>query len=161
MTKKEISAMFDNFIQAHNPDEFQSLYNAVYSFWRGVYQTGSGLVNKNTHSSFNYRVGRWWWADKHPLSEGSVLSSMDTGYVTHKYINIHACYVEGQEKRWWNNCVSKPDVVDILFDLSFKYNIIGVEQKPGNLRVWVKESEDHQTNITGEVIEKIAKCLEF
>jgi hypothetical protein len=48
-----------------------------------------------------------------------------------------------------------------MFDLSFKYNIIGVEQKPGRLEMWLKESEDHQSNITGEVVEKIAKCLEY
>ena len=55
-----------------------------------------------------------------------------------------------------------PDwAVEKLADWSFKYNIVKIEQQPGSLRVFFKESEDYQSNITGEVIERIMKCLEF
>lgn len=157
MTKKEISTAFDIFIKAHNPDEFKSLYNAVHSFWGDL----QGFVHRYSYANFNHKVARWWWAGKRPMSECSVLSSMDTEYVTHEYINIHACRYECSKPSWWNNCFTKSNVIDVMFDLSFKYNIIGVAQKPGDLRIWIKESEDHQTNITGEVIDKIVKCLEY
>ena len=161
MTKKEISAAFDIFIKEHTPDEFKTYYNAVSSFWDRLYQCSNKSLRESSYSISYHKVVRWWWFGKQPLSESTILSSMNTDYVTYGDVNIHACHNECSKASWWNNCFTKSNVIDVMFDLSFKYNIIGVEQKPGDLRIWIKESEDHQTNITGEVIEKIAKCLEF
>lgn len=163
MTKKEISVKLKQFIKAHKPDEFKTLDNAVDSFWdeQNEFVNGKTIVRGNTFVNSNKEVARWWWGGKSPLSESDILSSMDTKYVTHKHINIHACRYECSKAIGWNNRFDKSEAIGVLFDLSFMYNIIGVEQKPGDLRIWVRESEDHQTNISGEVVEKIAKCLEF
>ena len=167
MTKKQLKDKLDMFIKAHKPDEFKSPRLAISSFWdiaNPIDITNPlklEIVNKQTHSIFNSKVDQWWWSDKSPLSESDILSTMDTKYVTGEYITIHACRYECSKEDWWTNCFCKSNVIDGLFDLSFKYNIVGVAQGPGDLRVWIKESEDHQTNISGEVVEKIAKCLEF
>ena len=161
MTKKEISTAFDIFIKAHTPDEFNTYYNAVSSFWDRLCQGGNKFLRQSSYSVFYHKVVRWWWTGKQPMSESSVLSSMDAEYVTHEHIIIHGCRCEYSEANWWNNCFNKSNVVDVMFDLSFKYNIIGVHQRTGIFEMWLKESPDHQSNITCEVIEKIAKCLEF
>ena len=160
MTKKEIAVKLEKFIKAHKPDEFKTPRLATSSFWDIVNPINISnrlkpdFVNEQTLNTFDNKVSRWWQSGKSPMSEFDILSSMDTKYVTHNYVQINI----GR-----NECsgATNSNVVEKMFDLSFKYNIVGVEHRPGIFRVWVRESEDHQTNISWEVVEKIAKCLEF
>lgn len=157
MTKKEIFAAFDIFINAHKPDEFKTLRTAQNQMWD--YAT-SGVpmsrrkVKSYTKWVFDIRLSEWWFNGAKPWTEKDILDGLDTGKVTYKWISWSS------EIGKAGGCPSE-EVIERLAEWSFKYNIIGVEQKPGDLRIWIKESEDHQSNITGEVIEKIAKCLEF
>lgn len=157
MNKKEISTAFDIFINAHKPDEFKTLRTAQNQMWD--YAT-SGVpmsrrkVKSYTKWVFDIRLSEWWFNGAKPWTEKDILDGLDTGKVTYKWISWSS------EIGKAGGCPSE-EVIERLAEWSFKYNIIGVEQKPGDLRIWIKESEDHQSNITGEVIEKIAKCLEF
>lgn len=157
MNKKEISVKLGQFIKAHKPDEFKTLKTAQNQMWD--YAT-SGVpmsrmkVKSYTKWVFDIQLYKWWFNGAKPWTEKDILDSLDTGKVTYKWIS-------------WSSAVGKlggcpaEEVIERLAEWSFKYNIVGLEQKPGDLRIWIKESEDHQTNISGEVVEKIAKCLEY
>ena len=157
MTKKEISTAFDIFIKAHKPDEFKSPNTARYQMWDYV-RSGVPRRRRNVMTYTKYvveiQLSKWWFNGAKPWTEKDILDSLDTGKVTHGWIGWSS------EIGKLGGCPSE-EVIERLAEWSFKFNIVGVEQKPGDLRIWIKESPDHQTNITGEVIEKIAKCLEF
>lgn len=157
MTEKEIAVKLKQFIKAHKPDEFKTLMTARIQMWD--YAKSDVPVSKRKVASYTKYVTeiqlyKWWFNGAKPWTEKAILDSLDTGKVTHKWIGWSS------EVGKLGGCPSE-EVIERLADWSFKYNIVGVEQKPGDLRIWIKESEDHQTNITGEVVEKIAKCLEF
>ena len=149
MTKKQLKDKLDMFIKEHSPDEFDTTFSLVGFFLKHQPRLNGGQLYKLIDA-----IKGWWWAGKSPMSESAILPSMDTKYVTHEFVQIHAC----SGANWG---VTKYNVFEKMFDLSFKYNIVAVKQKPGEFDIWLKESEDHQTNISGEVVEKIAKCLEF
>lgn len=157
MTKKEISAKYELFIKNHSAEDFNTFHKARCQMWDYV---ESGVPEKRrrvttyTKYAVDIQISNWWRNGAQPWTEKDILEGLDTRKVTHRWIG-------------WSNGKGKSggfyyeEAIELLADWSFKYNIIGVEQKPGELRIWIKESQDHQTNITGEVIEKIAKCLEF
>lgn len=157
MTQKEITAKYELFIKNHRAEDFKSLVDARCQMWDYV---GSGVPTRRrrvmsyTKYVMEIQLSKWWFNGAKPWTEKDILDSLDTGKVTHKWIG-------------WSSEIGKlgglpsEEVIERFAEWSFKYNIVGVEQKPGDLRVWIKESTDHQTNITGEVIAKIVKCLEF
>lgn len=157
MTKKEIAAKYGLFIKNHRAEDFKTLKSARSQMWEYV---GSGVPTRKrkvmsyTKFAMDIKLSNWWFNGAKPWTEKDILDGLDTRKVTHQYI----CWTSEIGKL--GECHSE-EVIERLAEWSFKYNIIGVEQKPGDLRVWIKESTDHQTNITGEVIAKIAKCLEF
>ena len=161
MTKKEISAEFDIFIKEHTPDEFK--FPSSISFLdivEGKCAT-KRHINKHTWLNMEYTVNNWWMNGKSPMIESEILEYLDIEYVTHGSVIVHGWYGKRQDTGLLFNDLSLSNVFENMFDMSFKYNVIGVRQKPGRLEIWVKETKDHQSNITCEVIEKIAKCLEF
>ena len=85
------------------------------------------------------------------------MTHLDPNMVTHREIPFRMRKQDGT----YNGALWPDLAVEKLADWSFKYNIVKIEQQPGSLRVFFKESEDYQSNITGEVIERIMKCLEF
>ena len=159
MTKKEISTMFDIFIKAHKPDEFKSPDEM--SFWDDLYikiaRSRARRPSQSTIFNMRYTTCEWWMNGKSPMLESEIIETLDIQYVTYGYAKVHGWRHVGR----WETEFLLSNVVDDMFDLSFKYNIIGIRQRPGDFEMWLKESPDHQSNITGEVIEKIAKCLEF
>ena len=158
MTKKEISTLFDIFIKAHTPDEFKSPDEM--SFWDDLYikiaRSRTRRPSQSTIFNMRYTTCEWWMNGKSPMLESEIIETLGFKYITHGYVIVHGWH---NGKRWKSEFL-RTDIVDDMFDLSFKYNIIGIRQTRGNFEMWLKESPDHQTNITGEVIEKIAKCLE-
>ena len=156
MTRKEISAKYEIFIKNHRAEDFKSLTDACCQMWDYVESGVPISKRKMTHAKrvMEIQLSKWWLNGTKPWTEKDILDSLDTGKFTHKLL------------RWSNGIgmiesVPVGRVIERFAELSFKYNIIGVENKPGVFYIWVKESTDHQSNITGEVIEKIAKCLEF
>ena len=157
MTDKEIFTALDIFTKAHTPDEFKSPKTARIQIWdyiKSVAPIRRRMVMPFTKYVTNIHIDSWWFNGAKPWTEKDILDSLDTRKVTHK----HICW--SSEVGKLGGCPAE-EAIERLAEWSFKYNIVGVEQKPGDLRIWIKESEDHQTNISGEVVEKIAKCLEY
>lgn len=157
MTKKQLKAKLDMFIKEHKPDEFKDAITASMIFFDSLRLRSQSSETKMCDLRYNAVISSWWWSAYNTMSEDEVLISLNPNMVTHKVLECHmlkqdAMYV----------CILYPyNTVEKLADWSFKYNIVKLEQKPGSLRVFLRESEDFQSNITGEVIDKIAKCLEF
>lgn len=157
MTKKEISAKYELFIKNHRAEDFKTVKSAISQMWDYV---RSGVPKERrrvmTYTQFvmDIQISNWWSKGAKPWTEKDILDGLDIGKVTYGWIG-------------WSNGMGKSggfhyeEVIERLAEWSFKYNIIGVEQQPGKLCVWVKESTDYQSNITVDVIDKIAKCLEF
>ena len=157
MNKKEISAAFDIFIKEHTPDEFKTLRNARVQMWdyaRSGVPMSRRKVKPFTKYVIDTQLYKWWFNGAKPWTEKDILDGLDTGKVTYKWIDW-----SGEPGKAGG--LPSEEVIERFAEWSFKSNIVGVEQKPGDLRIWIKESEDHQSNITGEVIEKIVKCLEY
>ena len=159
MTKKQLKAKLDMFIKAHKPDDFKDETTASRIFFNSLRLRSQSSVTKICDLRYQDVISCWWWSAYNPMSEDEVLSILDYNLVTGGYINYYK--LEGNESYSHTGFLLQNNAVEELADWSFKYNIVKIEQKPGSLRVFFKESEDYQTNISGEVVEKIAKCLEF
>lgn len=157
MTKKELAIKLEKFIKAHKPDEFKDELSAIRLFFNSLCLRSMKSVSLAGDLNYDNVISSWWWRAHNPMSEDEVLAHLDPNMVTHKEVECRM-REQGQSSL---GALFPDNSVEKLADWSFKYNIVKVEQKPGSLRVFFKESEDHQTNISGEVVEKIAKCLEF
>lgn len=157
MTKKQLKAKLDMFIKVHKPDDFKDETTASRTFFNQLRLRSRKSINSLIYLRYDDVITSWWWSAHKPMSEDEVLTRLDTNLVTHQEVEYRMI---PREVPCWGYLL--PDnAVEKLADWSFKYNIVKIEQKPGYLRVFFKDSEDYQSNITGEVIAKIAKCLEF
>lgn len=157
MTKKQLKDKLDMFIKEHSPDDFKDETTASRIFFNSLRLRSQSSVTKICDLNYDGVISSWWWNAYTPMSEDEVLTHLDPNMVTHKEIPFRMRKQDGT----YNGALCPDWAVEKLADWSFKYNIVKVEQKPGSLRVFFKESADYQSNITGEVIAKIAKCLEF
>lgn len=157
MTKKQLKAKLDMFIKEHSPDDFKDETTASRIFFNSLRLRSQSSVARICDLNYNGVISSWWWNAYTPMSEDEVLTHLDPNMVTHREIPFRIRKKDGT----YNGALWPDWAVEELADWSFKYNIVKIEQKPGSLRVFFNESEDYQSNITGEVIAKIAKCLEF
>ena len=157
MTKKQLNAKRDMFIKEHKPDDFKDAITASNIFFDSLPLSSQRSAIKICNPDYDGVISSWWWNAYTPMSEDEVLTSLDPNMVTPKRVNYNM--LKSDEE--WVGSLYPDNVVEKLADLSFKYNVVKVEQEPGYLCVFFKESDDYQSNITAEVVEKIAKCLEF
>lgn len=159
MTKKQLKDKLDTFIKEHSPDDFKDETTASRIFFNSLRLRSQSSVTKICELRYQDVISAWWWNSYTPMSEDEVLSILDYNLVTGGYISYYQ--MEGKKPYSHTGFLLPGNAAEKLADWSFKYNIVKIEQKPGSLRVFFKDSEDYQSNITGEVIAKIAKCLEF
>lgn len=156
MTSKEILPVFDRFIKEHSADEFNTCSSAL-SHLLTLARAGIPLKRQNirreTITTYGLEIRDWWFKNKAPLSEENIIKSLDVDMVTHGWV--------GWASRFNGGGMMKSNAILKLADFSFKFNIIGIQQEPGHLHLYFRESSDYQTNITGEVIDRIDKCLDF
>ena len=61
---------------------------------------------------------------------------------------------------WYDgNLRTRDDVAEYFSSISLDHNIVGVEVKPSIVKVEVKESSDHTTNIDANVIESLVRYV--
>ena len=157
MTKKQLKAKLDMFIKSHKPDDFKDDTTASGIFFDSLpFRTQRSTTKIRSLNSYDV-ISSWWWNAYTPMSEDEVLTRLDPNMVTHKFVEYHMRKLDAV----YVGILYPDNVVEKLADWSFKYNVVKVWQKPGHLCVFLKESDDYQSNITGEVVEQIAKCLEF
>ena len=157
MTKKQLKAKLDMFIKDHKPDEFKDAITASMIFFDSLPLRAQRSKTKMCDLRYNDVISSWWWSAYNTMSEDEVLISLNPNMVTHKVLECHML----KQDAMYVYILYPSNIVEKLADWSFKSNIVKIEQKPGHLRVFLRDSEDFQSNITGEVIDKIAKCLEF
>ena len=157
MTKKQLKAKLDMFIKEHSPDDFKDAITASMIFFDSLRLRSQSSATKMCDLRYNDVISSWWWSAHNQMSEDEVLISLNPNMVTHKFLECHIL----KQDAMYVYILYPYNAVEILADWSLKYNIVKLEQKPGSLRVFFKESKDYQSNITCEVIDKIAKCIEF
>ena len=157
MTKKQLKDKRDMFIKAHKPDNFKDEITASRIFFDSLPRRSQSSAAKICDPDYDCVISSWWWNAYTPMSENEVLTRLDPNLVTHKFVEYHM----RKSDEVYVGYLYPDNVVEKLADWSFKYNVVKVYQKPGDLCVFLKESDDYQSNITGEVVEQIAKCLEF
>ena len=169
MTRNQLKVYREQFFKEHNANEFKTPEEASGACSIFVYNQNKQTWHKerfNENTMFDHvrEIRMWWFRGKKSITEMEVLNSLDESLVTHRCVTVHEFFkkrLDSYDYDYWKCLETNDELINTLADMSFTKTIVSVGQKPGKLELFIAKSNDMQTNITGEVIDKIVKCLEY